>query len=278
MDQIIENPGFQHLTEKILLNLPLKDSIHLKLVNKSLKDILDDPMFWIKKWILKGLSKKNKDDWIKAIELMENTKLIRIIILYIKKVIHRDCIVDMPCHIDEKTVEKFSKFDNETAFQKYFEEAIEDQFSIKRFDAGSIQICIALVRNPNVVIGSINAICNSCNDIVKVMAPFIGNANVQLQADDVMDLSPIQYAMVVKNTESINLLAHFCDDYNYKFHNGMNLIHFGVILGNVEAIKILAPFLKNPLVPDDRGETPIQKAIKIFGPNHEIVQFLQTFQ
>ena len=67
MDQIIENPGFQHLTEKILLNLPLKDLIHLKLVNKSLKDILDNPMFWIKKWKLKGLSKENRDDWIKAI-------------------------------------------------------------------------------------------------------------------------------------------------------------------------------------------------------------------
>ena len=55
MDQIIENPGFQHLTEKILLNLPFKDVISLQLVNKTLKEILDDPMFWIKKGILKEL-------------------------------------------------------------------------------------------------------------------------------------------------------------------------------------------------------------------------------
>ena len=54
MDQIIRNPGFQHLTEKIFLNLPIKDLISLELVNKSSKEILDDPMFWIKKWILKG--------------------------------------------------------------------------------------------------------------------------------------------------------------------------------------------------------------------------------
>ena len=69
MDKIIQNPGFQHLTEKILLNLPVKDLISLLSMNKTLKQILEDPMFWIKKWTLKGLSKKNKDDWMKAIQL-----------------------------------------------------------------------------------------------------------------------------------------------------------------------------------------------------------------
>ena len=188
MDQIIENPGFQHLTEKILLNLPFKDVISLQLVNKTLKEILDDPMFWIKKWILKGLSKKNKDDWIKAIQLTKNTKLAKIIILYAKKVLHRNRLVDFPCHIDEKTVDFFSKFSNETTFQNYFEHAFEDFFSIRRFDAGSIQICIALVKNPNVfnvikMTPMLNAMSSGCNDIVKVLAPFIGDANAQPQPD-----------------------------------------------------------------------------------------------
>ena len=280
MDQIIENPGFQHLTEKILLNLPFKDVISLQLVNKTLKEILDDPMFWIKKWILKGLSKKNKDDWIKAIQLTKNTKLAKIIILYAKKVLHRNRLVDFSCHIDEKTVDFFSKFSNETTFQNYFEHAFEDFFSIQRFDAGSIQICIALVKNPNVfnvikMTPMLNAMSSGCNDIVKVLAPFIGDANAQPQTP----LSPIQYAIQEFNTEAINFLVHFCDDYNCKFLNGINLIHFAVIHGNIEAIKILAPFLKNPLAPDDdTGETPTQRAIRIFGPNHEIVQLLQTFQ
>ena len=285
MDQIIKNPGFQHLTEKFLLNLPIKDVISLQSVNKNLKEILDDPMFWIKKWNLKGLSKKNKNDWIKAIQLTKNIKLAKIIILYAKKVLHRNRLVDFPCHIDEKSVDIFSKFTNETAIQKYFEGAFEDKDSLQRFDAGSIQICIPLVKNPNVLDGRklttmLNAIGNGRNDIVKILAPFIGNANLLLHDDDLRYLSPIQYAIYQKNTESINLLAHFCDhDYNYKFHNGMNLIHFAVIRGNIEAIKILAPFLKNPLAPDDdTGETPTQRAIRIFGPNHEIVQLLQTFQ
>ena len=49
MDKIIQNPGFQLITEKILVNLPFEDIIAFQLVNKSCKKILDDPMVWIKK-------------------------------------------------------------------------------------------------------------------------------------------------------------------------------------------------------------------------------------
>ena len=290
MDQIIENPGFQHLTEKILLNLPFKDVISLQLVNKTLKEILDDPMFWIKKWILKGLSKKNKDDWIKAIQLTKNTKLAKIIILYTKKVLLRNRLVDFPCHIDEKSVDIFSKFTNETAFQKYFEEAFEDKDSLQRIDAGSIQICIPLVKNPNELnvrepTPMLKALAYGHNNIVKILAPFIGNANDDINLYTTptrVHCTPIQCAIAIKNTEAINLLAHFCDDYIFQnldlFNYRGNLIHYAVIIGNAEAIKILAPFLKNPHASDDRGETPTQKAIRKFGPNHEIVQLLQTFQ
>ena len=44
------------------------------------------------------------------------------------------------------------------------------------------------------------------NDIVKILAPFIGNANAQLYPD--VD-SPIQNAIFFKNPEAINWLAHF---------------------------------------------------------------------
>ena len=115
MDQTI-NPGFQHVAEKILLNLPFKDLMAFQLVNKSSKEILDiildNPKFWIKYW-LKGLSKKNKADWIKAIHLTKNTNLSKILLLYIKKVLRRDRIVDMPCYINEKIVDKFTDITDE---------------------------------------------------------------------------------------------------------------------------------------------------------------------
>ena len=46
---IFQNPGLQHITENILLNVDLDDLPKCQLLNKSCQDILDNPMFWTKK-------------------------------------------------------------------------------------------------------------------------------------------------------------------------------------------------------------------------------------
>ena len=76
MEEIIKNPGFQHITEKIFLALCIRDLLACQLLNKNSKIILDNnPIFWIKKWISSGLSKNNQTGWIKAIQLTKhNTK------------------------------------------------------------------------------------------------------------------------------------------------------------------------------------------------------------
>ena len=161
----------------------------------------------------------------------------------------------------------------------------------QRFDAGSIQICIALVKNPNVEMltkgsPSMIAIRNGCDDIVQVLAPFIGNSNAKIRGL----LSPMEYAILLNYNEIIKLLAPFCDDYQIlsepigyglrynAYECGMSLIHMAVDCENAEAIKILAPFMKTPNAPSDKGTTPIQMATRKFGPNHDIVQILKTFQ
>ena len=284
MDKIILNPGFQHITEKILLNLPLKDLNYLQLVNKSSKIFLDDPIFWIKKWLLKGLSKKNREDWLKAIQLTKNTKLKDIIVLYIRKVLHRDRIVDMPCHIDEKTVEKCSKFADENAFRKYLRLVFKGQNIIKRSDAGIVQIYIALVKDQNAANAGDpsslikHAIKNDYNNIVQVLVPFIGNANAKKIPGII---SQIEFAIALKKKESIKLLAPFCDDYSFGGYirdTGMSLIHLAVIYKYAEAIKILVPYMKTPNAPNHNGVTPIQMATRHLGQNHHIVQILQSFQ
>ena len=142
MDQIIKNPGFNHISEKFLLNLPFKDIMACQFVNKSTKQILENPLFWIKKWISKGLSKKNRTDWIKTIRLMENTKLVKLVILYIKRILHRNRSVDVPCYIDEKIVKKFSKLPD-SSIRKYF------NYALKNMLAGSLQICIPFMIHPS---------------------------------------------------------------------------------------------------------------------------------
>ena len=110
MENVIQNPGLQHITEMILFNLDFEDLQKCKLLNKSFKDILEDPMFWLRKWrTQRGLSKKNHDDWVKVIQLTKNTSVEANIKLYLEKVTKNGHVMDVPCFIDSDAVERLGR-------------------------------------------------------------------------------------------------------------------------------------------------------------------------
>ena len=45
MEQIINTPGHQHIIEMIFFNLDFEDLMNCQLINKSSKNILENPMF-----------------------------------------------------------------------------------------------------------------------------------------------------------------------------------------------------------------------------------------
>ena len=49
MDSIASNQGLQHIAEKIFMPLQFKDVLKCRLVNKFWKEVIDQPMFLIKK-------------------------------------------------------------------------------------------------------------------------------------------------------------------------------------------------------------------------------------
>ena len=49
MDSITSNQGLQHIAEKIFMPLQFKDVLKCRLVNKFWKEVIDQPMFLIKK-------------------------------------------------------------------------------------------------------------------------------------------------------------------------------------------------------------------------------------
>ena len=65
METIINNPGLQHLIEKVLWNLNVEDLKNCAQINQSCKQILQNPIFCLQK--LEHLSQKNQLDWIKFI-------------------------------------------------------------------------------------------------------------------------------------------------------------------------------------------------------------------
>ena len=121
LENVINNPGFQHLAENIFLYLNYKDLKACQCINRSSKSILANPRFWLKKFIQKGMSKKNQMDWLKAIQLIQNEDLKRNVYLYLKRSLRIGKMVDIPCYIDSSNIKKYSrsyKFVN-TLYNKY---------------------------------------------------------------------------------------------------------------------------------------------------------------
>ena len=52
MEEILQNPGLQHIAEEIFWKLSYEDLENCRLVNQSCKQILENPMFWLKWTIL----------------------------------------------------------------------------------------------------------------------------------------------------------------------------------------------------------------------------------
>ena len=64
MQNIIENPGLQHLAETMLTFLDKSSIASFQLVNRDCKNIVDDPLFSLKKLAqLDNVSKDMNENW-----------------------------------------------------------------------------------------------------------------------------------------------------------------------------------------------------------------------
>ena len=84
MEKIVNNPGLQHLAEKVFFNLNVEDLKMCARINQSCEQILENPMFWLR---IFGdiLSKEDQNEWIKIIQsLEENSKERKAIIPYLQ--------------------------------------------------------------------------------------------------------------------------------------------------------------------------------------------------
>ena len=137
MEKIVSNPGLQHLAENIFLNL---DDEHLKIceqINESCRQMLDNAMFWLRKFL--GLSKKNREDWIKIIQSVKNSDKEKFITSYLKWELKKDAMVDLPCYTSPAVQDDFRK--------KIRERCKERGSSVE--DTEIVKILAPLTDNPN---------------------------------------------------------------------------------------------------------------------------------
>ena len=79
LENFMKSPGLQHLAENILLNLDYQTLEHWGDINQVFKQFLNvtmnNPMFWLKRFIQRGLSKKNQEDWLEVIQMTRDGRL-----------------------------------------------------------------------------------------------------------------------------------------------------------------------------------------------------------
>ena len=289
MEKIINNPGHQNITENIFLNLDYEDLEACGLINKSCSRILDDPFFWLKKY---PLSKKNQDDWTKAIQMSKNSDMEKNICLYLKWNLNEYGVEDLRCYTDPN----FQKF-----FQKQIFNAAADcddntirilapltddpnapnklgrtpiHWAAHKGNIEIIKILAPLTDNPNAPnkdgeTPMHHAAYNGHTEIVKFLAPLTDNPNAQ----DKHGYTPIYWATCKGHTEIVKILAPLSDNPNTANKDGDTPIFEAVCKGNIEIVHILAPLTENPNAPDNEGKTPIEIA-----KNAKIRRILESFE
>ena len=262
LENIINNPGLLHLAENIFLNLGPEDLDKCQ-INKSSNQILDNPMFWLKKFGQGSLSKKNREDWIKAIQSNNNSDMEKKIISYLKWSLKTNGLIDLPLYTNP---------DVQNAFREKIWEAVKNK------DIETVKILAPLTDNPNAPDRNGTtpihwAASNGHTEIVKILAPLADNPNAP---NKFWGKTPIYWAACNGHTEIVKILAPLTDNPNAPDKNGDTPIHVAAIAAEfrsiqyIEIVKILAPLTDNPNAPNKYGYTPSSRA-----KNAEIRRFLE---
>ena len=258
MENVIQNPGLQHITEMILFNLDFEDLQKCQLLNKSLKDILEDSMFWLRKWKMqRGLSKENYDVWAKAIKLVKNTNTEANIKLYLEKIIENGHIVDIPCFIDSHAVEKSTQFT--------FERALEER------ELGILQILASIDYKPSecrVLYCGIgqdlqHAVFRGHLNIVRILAPITSNSNFE---------TLIHFAAMNGQVDVLKFLAPLTENPNSNGGCTPRSIQVAQQRGHHELARTLESITS---ITNTAGKTPIEVAQQ--RGHREFARILQSF-
>ena len=175
MEKIIKNPGLQHLAEDIFLNLNYSDLKKCQLINQSTSQILDNPMFWIRELIQKGLSKENQNDWIEAIQLNYEKK--KYIAAYLKWSLKKKNLFNFPCFTKPVVQENFRSKIVHICCTRFYKLSNENTETVK--------ILAPLTDNPNPPDKDGRtpihwAALYGYTEIVKILVPFTDNPNLKL--------------------------------------------------------------------------------------------------
>ena len=265
MEKIINNPGLQHLAEKVFWNLDVEDLKICAQINQSCKQILQNPIFCLRKF--EHLSKENRKNWINVVQSVKNSDKGIAIISYLKWNFKKK-VMDIPSYSEPMVQDEFRK--------KIW--TICKKMKSSDEDLETVIILAPLTDNPNAP-GEDGrtpiylAAWGGHTEIVQFLAPLTDNPNTPAPGQKT---TPIYWAAVHKYTEIVKILAPLTDNPNAPDKDGNTPILEAARKGCIEIVKILAPLTDNPNAPDKDGNTPLYWAQKT--GNWGIVKILKSFK
>ena len=230
MENIVKNPGLQHLAEKVFWNLVVEDLRNCAQINQSCQQILQNPIFWLRKF--KHLSMENKNCWIKAIQSVKNSDKVIAIISYLRWNLKKEALMDLPCYTSPAVQDDF---------RMRIREICEKRKSSNE-DLETVKILASLIDNPNAQNKNgwtpiHYASLKGHKEIVKILAPLTDNPNVPNR----YGVSPLHLAASNGHIEIVKILALLANNINAPDLNGMTPIRWAQIEGHIEIVKFLTP-------------------------------------
>ena len=268
METIVKCPGLQHLTENIFLNLNHGDLEKCRLINGQCEEIVNNPMFWLKKFIRRGMSQKNQIDWTEAIQITKEGSDFEHcnILQYLKKSSKNEKVVDLPCYINRNSLKKHSELfvcRNNLNDTELFDRA--------KFWRKCNSLIISAAEKGNAELVQILVLLYGY-----VYLTMFKTADRKLFKTADRNYSPIHIAAERGHLEVVKILVPLASNSNFPDEYGWTPIHYAAGAGHIQVVKILAPLADNANAPNELGKTPIFYAHK--NGYQEIVEYLQSIR
>ena len=221
VESFINTPGLQHLAENTFLNLNYREIKACELLNGSFQlfvnQLMANPLFYLKKFILGGMSKKNETDWTEIIQKTRGQKVEEFVLLYLKQY-----------------------FKNEKVFD------FDVPSIIKKVTYGNLSIVSQDYYRDEIV-----KVLDHTNYGKETKYP---STHLRYLFKDI-SRTPISWAAIYGHPKIVQILGPLTDNPNALDVDGETPIYIAVsipngLIMNLEIVKILAPLTVNPNAPN----------------------------
>ena len=268
MEQIIQNPGLQHIVEKSLNYFDKKSIVQFRLVNEDCRRITDSPRLYLKKMSDENLSKGLIAKWEPLLKKISSEDIEQRITMELFKM-YSEGDAKEPLELAQdlaigKKVEdiQFITFIIGNSNPKSFVKAKMDIAMITGSGLTGIDASFTAMHLAAYFGFEEAAKCVIANTTI----PNIPNEN---------GITPIHIAAGMGHLEVTKLLMTSTDNSITQDDCGNTPIHLAARNGYLEVVRLLVTSTDNPFIPNVGGWTPIHKAA--YNGHLEVVRLLMTY-